>query len=222
MKNWLIIFITFSSLNAASVQHEVVFKGGISKFGYVTGMTADSIQFTSWSGAFEESITLDSIMYIHNTKGKLFYVSDELWSFIARSLGRGGVITTTKGEFIPYYFLGEEMFMYNPKLVYYTPGSQNRQKIPLTEIHKIEIDFSLSESAAKKGFYLGSGISLLLYLSKFRALNQFYNFDKVFNEFNNVYPSSIVAFPLTTLGWIVYDFFRGDRELIISPRVDNR
>jgi len=103
-------------------------------------------------------------------------------------------------------FLGEEMFMYNPKLVYYSPGSQNRQKILLTEIHKIEIDHSISEYAAKKGFYLGSGISLLLYLSKF----------------NNVYPSSVVTFPLTTLGWIIYDFFRGDRELVISPRIDNR
>ena len=63
----------------------------------------------------------------------------------------------------------------------------------------------------------GAGLSLLAYLVQFKATKEFFNFSLVINRANELYSSTLIGVPLVTLGWVVYDFFKGQREFIYNP-----
>ncbi len=185
--------------------------------GYVSEMTHDSLKVIPASGGVQVSVALDTVLYVHNSRGKLFYLAPEIRKFFEKGLGRGGVITTVAGEEIAYRRLGRELFMFEPKLVYETKEKQQRHEIMLTEIHKVELDHTVSEYAVKKGALAGAGVTTVLFLLNFKAIKEFFNLSKLFKTATAAYKTGTTLVPLTTMGWVAYDFFRGERELILNP-----
>ncbi|MDP6457062.1 MAG: hypothetical protein QF551_02815 [Candidatus Marinimicrobia bacterium] len=217
MKFCLLLFVLKFTLAAAPLRHEIVFIGGELAVGRVSEIGEDTLRFQSRGSDEEQDILLDSVLYVHNNAGKLFYVSKKLRKFVNRATGRGGVITTVDGDEFPYTRLDEELFMYTPKLVYFASDTSLRQTVNLEKIHKVRIDHTLSEYAVKKGALAGTGLTVLRFLLNFKALKEFFNFSKVFNTAWGLYPDLVTHTPVISIGWLVYDYFKGERELILNP-----
>ena len=209
--------VFISTVATGTVRHKVILRGGDVITGYVTELTHDSLKIIPASGGLKTSITLDSVLYVHNSKGKLFYLSPKIRQFFEKGLGRGGVITTVMGEAIPYRRLGRELFMFKPKLVYQTKEEPKRHEILLMNIHKVRFDHTVSEYAVKKGALAGAGFTTVLFLLKFNAIKEFFNLSKLFRTGSSAYKTGTTITPLTTIGWVAYDFLRGERELILNP-----
>lgn len=217
MKFCFLVAVLSSSAANAIVRHEVILRGGESITGYVAEITHDSLKIVPASGGVQQSVNLDTVLYIHNSDGRLFYLAPDVRKFVDRGVGRGGVITTTSGETIHYHSLGEELFMIEPKLFYLTEEAPGRHEIPLTEIHSVRLDHTVSEYAVKQGAFAGAGITALGFFLNFKALKEFLNFSKLFKTATAAYKTGTTVIPLSTLGWVAYDYFRGERELILSP-----
>jgi len=209
--------VFISTVATGTVRHKVILRGGDVITGYVAEMTHDSLKIIPASGGLQTSVTLDSVLYVHNSKGKLFYLSPKIRQFFEKGLGRGGVITTVMGETIPYRRLGRELFMFEPKLVYQTKEEPKRHEILLMNIHKVRFDHTVSEYAVKKGALAGAGFTTVLFLLKFNAIKEFFNLSKLFRTGSSAYKTGTTITPLTTIGWVAYDFLRGERELILNP-----
>ncbi|MFQ6673953.1 MAG: hypothetical protein ACE5GH_04105, partial [Fidelibacterota bacterium] len=216
MKFFLPLIFSFVILQSSPLRHEVIFVGGGSAGGRVAAMEEDSLLFQPQGKATSVTIPLDSVLYVHNGKGKLFYVSAKLQSFIKKGAGRGGKMITVDGWELAYTDLRPEFFMYQPKLTFHTTDTHETRSIRLEEVHKITIDTSLSEFAVRNGFYAGMGISLLRFVVKFQSLGQLFDVARVAGNVSTVYPGALTLTPLVTVGWMVYDFLRGDRELVIN------
>lgn len=217
MKFSLLAMVFISTVATGTVRHKVILRGGDVITGYVAEMTHDSLKIIPASGGLQTSVTLDSVLYVHNSKGKLFYLSPKIRKFFKKGLGRGGVITTVTGESIPYRRLGRELFMFEPKLVYQTEEEPKRHEILLTDIHRVRFDHTVSEYAVKKGALAGASFTTVLFLLKYKAIKEFFNFNKLFRTGSAAYKTGTTIIPLTTIGWVAYDFFRGERELILNP-----
>ena len=143
MKFSIIFSILSLIMVKGEVRHEVVFRGGNIIRGYVSEMTHDSLKLIPDVG-LQTSLDLDSVLYIHNSSGKLFYLSPEIRNFFDRAKGRGGVITTIYGEEILYNRLGRQLFMFEPKIIYNNKDDQERITISLVDIHKVKLDHTVS------------------------------------------------------------------------------
>lgn len=216
MKFCVIFSILSFIMVKGEVRHEVVFRGGNIIRGYVSEMTHDSLRLIPEVG-LQTSLDLDSVLYIHNSNGKLFYLSPEIRKFFDRAKGRGGLITTVYGEEIFYNRLGRQLFMFRPKIIYNKKDDQERVEISLVDIHKVKLDHTVSEYAVKKGAIAGASLTTILFLIKFKAIKEFINFKKLFNAGNIAYKTSTTIIPISSIGWVVYDFFFGERELILNP-----
>ena len=217
MKFSVVLVLLVGVMARGEVRHKVIFRGGSAMTGYVSEMTHDSLKVIPSSGGRQVSVALDTVLYVHNSKGKLFYLAPQIRKFFEKGLGRGGIITTVGGEDIHYRRLGRELFMFAPKLVYETKEKPERHEIMLTDIHKVQLDHTVSEYAVKKGALAGAGVTTFLFLIEFKAIKELFNLSKLFNTANAAYKTGTTIIPLTTLGWVAYDFFRGERELIINP-----
>ena len=217
MKFSLVSVLLVGVIARGEVRHKVIFRGGSAMTGYVSEMTHDSLKVIPSSGGRQVSVALDTVLYVHNSKGKLFYLAPQIRKFFEKGLDRGGIITTVGGEDIHYRQLGRELFMFAPKLVYETKEKPERHEIMLTDIHKVQLDHTVSEYAVKKGALAGAGVTTFLFLIEFKAIKEFFNLSKLFKTANAAYKTGTTIIPLTTLGWIAYDFFKGERELIINP-----
>ena len=221
MRLFFIIWVQLTVfVQSAPVQHEIVFRDGKSRVGRVAEVGKDSLIFQPMSQATEITIPIDQILYVHNNQGKLFYVSQRLQDFIEKGVGRGGTILTTDGSTISYTNLGNELYMYNARLAYTRVDSQEKSYMELGDIHKIVLDRSLSEYAVRKGFYVGTGVTAIRFVLKFKSLKQLLDPSKLFNSAFDVYPGAVTLTPLITLGWVAYDFMKGDRELVIHSATE--
>lgn len=176
--------------------------------GRVVTITDNVLTFQAGDQRTVREMALDSVLYIHNGAGKLFFVSKRLETFFEKARGRGGLLETVDGRRMTFSRLKPEIFMYNPRVII-----DQDQAIPLERIHRIVVDRSLSEFAVRKGFYVGMGVSLLRFLVRFQSIRQLGRAPAYAIE---VYPGMVTLTPLATLGWVVYDFFYGDRELVIN------
>ena len=216
MKFFSISMFLACSLLSASVNHQVVFVGGESAVGRVVDIRGDSLYFQRQDQKSETVFSLKDILYAHNGEGKLFYISDRVRKFIRKSMDHGGTIVTIDGQKIPYSTLGDELFMYDPRLTYYTLDSNKKKYIELGSVHKVTVDHTVSKYAVWKGFYAGSALAAFSFLIKFKSLKQFYDLNTISTNASEVYPGLVTMTPIITIGWIVYDFFRGKREFLFN------
>lgn len=156
----------------ASPQHHVVFVAGRAEVGRVVTLTEDALVFQPEGQQTTREMALDSVLYVHNGAGKLFFVSKRLETFLERARGRGGVLVTVDGQGITFRRLMPRLFMVDPRIDFVAEGREDLWSLPLERIHRILVDRSLSEFAARKGFYAGMGISLIRFLLKFKSINQ--------------------------------------------------
>ncbi|MEE9166620.1 MAG: hypothetical protein V3U24_04040, partial [Candidatus Neomarinimicrobiota bacterium] len=212
MKFFLPSLFVVSCLYSAPVHHEIVFEGGETISGRVARITGDSLYFQPFGLPSQVAFSLEDVLYSHDGEGRLFHISQRLKDFIQKAVGRGGTITTKDGQVIPYVDLEDELFMHSPGLAFRVTDSDPKEHINLWSIHKLTVDHTLSEYAVRKGFYAGSGLALLSFLLKFDSFRQFLNFNKLYSNTMDVYPSAVTFLPLMTTGWVIYDLFRGDRE----------
>ncbi|MFQ6675432.1 MAG: hypothetical protein ACE5LH_03695 [Fidelibacterota bacterium] len=215
MKILLSLLAVWTVSRGAPFRHHIVFLGGETEPGRVVAMTEDRVKFQPLGQETVREVLLDSVLYIHNGEGKLFFVSEKLETFLERARGRGGRLVTVSGYEIAYGALRPQLFMYNPTISFAVSGLEGWVNIPLESIHRIEVDRSLSEFAVRKGFYVGAGISVIRFLIKFKSIRQLGRAPEYASE---VYPGLVTLTPLVTLGWIVYDYFYGKRELTINSR----
>jgi hypothetical protein len=131
---------------------------------------------------------------------------------------RSGQVTLTNGKVVSFDNMEEELRMYRNKL-YFTPKrSEERIPISIFNIHKLEMDFSpTAEFSVRRGFYAGLGGSVFYYLTRFKSTKQFLDFNLLYDRAFDLYPKAVTVLPLSTIGWLVYDFFFGERELVINP-----
>ena len=92
-----------------------------------------------------------------------------------------------------------------------------RKEIELRDIRSVYIDNSIAELAVKKGALIGLGITSVIFLSNYRAIKEFFNFSKVFRTGVIAYRQGVGFIPLTSVSYVIYDYFRGYREIIINP-----
>ena len=218
IKFFFLFNLLISSLLALPLRHEIVFLNGQTQAGRVVEFTRDTLIFEPQLQKVTVKVAMDGVLYIHNSEGKLFFISDHFWRYIDICKGRGGKIITINGQEIPYVYLrDEELRMYTPELIYYQEKDQNPHTIYLENVHKLIVDRSISGYAVRKGFYVGAGIALFRYLIQFRSLGEFLEFNLLYNRAYDLLPSTVVTVPLITLGWVIYDYFYEDREFLINP-----
>ena len=107
--------------------------------------------------------------------------------------------------------------MYNPKVVYKNVSDGLRKEIELRDIRSVYIDNSIAELAVKKGALIGLGITSVIFLSNYRAIKEFFNFSKVFRTGLIAFRQGVGFIPLTSVSYVIYDYFRGYREITINP-----
>lgn len=198
----------------ASSQHHVVSMDGRVEVGTVLTLTDEVLILQSRGQETPKEMALDGILYVHNGRGKLFYVSRRLERFIHRAESRGGRLETVDGKDVLYERLRPEFFMYRPAVNVIVEGGEEWERLPLDSIHRMVVDRSLSQFAARNGFYSGAGISLLRLMYKFGTNREL---SRIPTYVVDVYPGLVTVTPLAVLGWIVYDFFFADREVILNP-----
>jgi len=219
MKFFLTILFIGFNLISASVRHEVVFFSSETATGRVVEITEDSLYFQHQDQKSEIVFALKNVLYVHNGEGKFFYISNKLKKFFRKNESHGGIIVTLDRQNIPFVSLSDELFMYDPRVVYYAHDSQTKGHVDLENIHKIVINHSVSQFAVRNGFYTGITLSLFSFILKFESLKQFSNIDTVFNNAFDSYPGLVTLTPLITFGWVIYDFFRGKREFVLNPHL---
>lgn len=217
MKFFLFLLCALSSLFGVSHRHQVILINGDSFTGRVENIAADSIHFQPEGGGLSTVYPLEDVLYAHNGEGKLFYISGRLRGFIRKAAAHGGKIVTTTGQTLVYSRLEDELFMYRPRVLYITPDSEEKQYIELWSIHRIVIDRTLSTYAVRNGFYAGCGLAVLTFLLKFSSVKQFLDINTLSSNVLEVYPNAVTIIPLSTFGWVVYDFFKSDRVLTVTP-----
>ena len=216
IKHLVLMFLILFSFSKGAINHEIIFKNGSLEHGYIGKITHDSVNIVLKTNK-TTSFLLDSILYIHNTKGKLFYIDPEINNFFKKATGRGGFIRTIKNDTIYYKELQNQLFMYNPKVVYKNVSDGLRKEIELRDIRSVYIDNSIAELAVKKGALIGLGITSVIFLSNYRAIKEFFNFSKLFRTGVIAYRQGVGFIPLTSVSYVIYDYFRGYREIIINP-----
>ena len=112
---------------------------------------------------------------------------------------------------------GENKEDFNLLISMETSNSFSPCKILIIDIHKVKLDHTVSEYAVKKGAIVGASLTTILFLIKFKAIKEFFNFKKLFKTANIAYKTSTTIIPISSIGWVVYDFFNGERELILNP-----
>jgi len=217
MKFSLIILLAALNLSASEPEHQIIYLDGSSKTGWVAVIEHDYVTFRPKWQQLVHQVPLDSVFLIHNGEGKYFYLSKIFWKQINQILGRSGTIITVDGYEISFTDLGGEFRMYHPKFTYRTTNTFEKRSIPLDRVHNLHIDHTLSEYAVKKGGLAGTGLSILAYLVQFKGTKEFFNFNLLSNRANELYPSAVIGVPIVTFGWVVYDFFKGQREFIYNP-----
>tara|TARA_X000001036_G_C20693176_1_gene810210 strand:+ start:5639 stop:6322 length:684 start_codon:yes stop_codon:yes gene_type:complete len=216
IEHLILMFLILSSFSKGEINHEIILKNGSSENGYVSKITHDSVNIVLRSNV-AISLLLDSILYIHNTKGKLFYIDPQINTFFKKAIGRGGFIRTVKNDTIHYREFQNQLFMYNPKVVYENSSDGLRKEIQLRDIRSVHLDNSISDLAVKKGALIGLGITSLGFLLNYRAIKEFYNFNKVFRTGVTAYRQGVGFIPLSSVSYVIYDYFKGRREIIINP-----
>ena len=78
IKYLALMFFIFISFVHAKLDHEVILKNGNLEVGYVAKITHDSVKIVLKSTSNAYSILLDSVLYIHNSQGKLFYIDPKV------------------------------------------------------------------------------------------------------------------------------------------------
>jgi len=230
---------------AEDVRHVVVFTDGSTVIGLIDSLSEDSVYYYDFDTRQKSTLALKKVYYIYNDFNKLFYRSPSLLSHLDFLEERSGFVKTVDGRVYPYNRIKFDRHMRDPK-VYLDPTTDSIRVLNLLDIYSVSASHSVMELSVRKGFY--SSLGLFVLGTTMEILNDFRkNYPRgqpvgaalrllgaeIWDEGNDLLPKagfaglretgvtyqSLTFFvPLTTVGWMVYDFIFDKRTQYIRPR----
>ena len=223
MKHFFSIILTillFSSFGKPNdVQHVIVMNDGKSKIGLIDSMDYNTVHYFDIDEQKQISTNMQEIYYIYEDLNKSFYFSPSLFDRLDYAEERGGYVITVQNDTI---FYNQVKFNRNLKdplaLLYLRDGGFST--IPLLDLHAIRVDKTVIEHSVRKGARATSAaflISVYFHLkdSFSNATNYLPNF--VQTENGEQFQSITFIFPVTTMGWMIYDLIIDKRTNYIRP-----
>ncbi len=244
MIRYFFLFAAILSFSfSKDVKHIVVNLDGTSVVGLIDSINADSVFIHLENDTVHEATALSNIYYIYNSFGKLYYTSPNYEDRIQLIEERGGYLITTLGDTLPYTRIEIDQRMDQPYFYLSTIDNDLAHKISLFDIHLIRADASYMEHSVRRGFITGSCIilsgvmlqtlsnygdrrkSLSKEASLFQKLktmggalgSSVKNFIPGASSAGNQYQSLTLILPLSTIGWMVYDYYFDKRTHYFRP-----
>lgn len=228
-----------------NVQHIVMNLDGTSAVGLIDSMNTESIFITA-EGTVEQTIyPLKDIYYIYNSFGKLYYTSPNYEDRLNIIEERSGFLVTIDEDTIDYTSIEIERRMDKPYVYLTTEEKTLDHKLSLFDVHFIRIDASYMEHSVRRGCITGACIMLtglaMQTLSHYgdRKKNlpedatlfqksktmggalgtSIMNFIPGLSSAGQQYQSVTVILPLSTIGWVVYDYIYDQRTHYFRPLI---
>ncbi len=235
---WIFPVIILSCVLTARVNHVIIFYDGSSEVTFIDSMNSTTV-FCSDNDQTTE-FPLSSVYFIYNDFNKMFYKSPSLkirMDYIERY---GGLLTTIDLDTISYKQIKFNRAMSEP-MVYITTPADSFIAVPFLEVYRIDVDYAFMQESVKKGFFaslggilLTTGAQIFFEFLDIRQPGQ--NFaalrTAVWHQTKDLLPRAEIAglhqngvtyqsltflLPVTTVGWMVYDYFFEWRSNFFRP-----
>ncbi len=218
---------------------------GTSIVGMVDSMNSESVFITPENMNDQQSLLLDDIYYIYNSFGKLYYISPNYEDRLNLIEERSGFLITTSGDTLNYTLIEIDRRMDEPYVYLATNESDLGHKISLFDVHLIRIDASYMEHSVRRGCITGVclaltglGLQTLSYygdrseslptdasfFQKAKTMGgamgtSIMNFIPGLSAAGQQYQSVTLFFPVSSIGWMVYDFYFDKRTHYFRPLI---
>jgi len=246
MMRYLFLFLaTLTFCYPQTVEHITIKLDGSTVVGLVDSMNTDSVYITTVEDSTLSTIPLKKVYYIYNTFGKVFYISPSYEDRINLIEERSGYLITTMGDTIYYTNIEIDRRMDQPYIYLSYFDEELAHKVSLFDIHLIRTDASYMEHSVRRGCITGvclvmTGLALQTLSSygdkkenladdativdKAKTMGNALgasakNFIPGAESPGNQYQSVTVIFPISTIGWMVYDYLFDKRTHYFRPLV---
>ena len=243
LQSLLLFVATLTFCFSQEVKHVVVKLDGSTVVGLVDSMDIESVFITVENDSSQETIALNNVYYIYNSYGKLYYTSPSYEDRINLIEERSGFLVKTSGDTIQYTRIEIDRRMDKPYIYLSSADEELAYKISLFDIYLIRTDASYMEHSVRRGFITGTclvltGLALQTLsnygdksgnLPKDASLFQkvktmggalgtsVMNFIPGVSSAGQQYQSLTVILPVSTIGWMVYDFIYDKRTHYFRP-----
>lgn len=213
--------------------------------GLVDSMNTDSVFITTEEDSARSTSALKNVYYIYNSFGKLYYISPSYEDRINLIEERSGFLITIIGDTLHYTHIEIDRRMDQPYVYLSSTDDGLAYKVSLFDIHLIRTDASYMEHSVRRGFITGTclvltGLALQTLsnygdrrdnLPKDASLFQktktmggalgisVKNFIPGVSSAGRQFQSLTVIFPVSTIGWMVYDYIYDKRTHYLRPLV---
>ncbi len=208
-------------------------------------MNTESVFITPENDDKQTSLNLNDVYYIYNSFGKLYYISPNYEDRLNLIEERSGFLITTSGDTLDYTTIEIDRRMDEPYIYLASEDNELAHKISLFDVHLIRIDASYMEHSVRRGCITGiclvlTGLTLQSFsyygdrsenLSEDASLFQkaktmggamgtsIMNFIPGFSSSGQQYQSVTVIFPVSSIGWMVYDYLFDKRIHYFRPLI---
>ena len=242
IRNFLLctVFITFCFCQN-DVKHIVMNLDGTSIVGLIDSMNTESVFIAPEDRSEQQSILLNDVYYIYNSLGKLYFISPNYKDRLGLIEERSGFLITVEGDTLYYTAIEIDRRMDEPFVYLATSESELGYKLSLFDVHLIRIDASYMENSVRRGAITGvclvlTGLSLQT-LSNYSdgvpsdatfgtklyslgiALGQTISNFLPLNPPGTQFHSVTLIFPLSSIGWMVYDYIYDKRTHYFRPLI---
>lgn len=236
-----IILFSHSFLFSNYIQHVIIGLDGSSHVGMIDSMNTESVFISPNDSNEQKTLTLNDVYYIYGTNGKLFYISPNYVDRIDLIEERSGFLVTTSNDTIYYTTIQVDRRMDTPYFYLSSDEFELAHKISMFDVHLIRIDASYMEHSVRRGTLTGTGIILVgmllqsfsQYGTKSESLSDDATFGTKLNAFGgavsttitnfvpggNQYQSVTIFYPLSTIGWMIYDYIYDKRTHYFRPLI---
>ncbi len=203
----------------------------------IDSMGYEYIFFTRKDSVQLDSMKIKDTYYIYTDLNKIFHYS---WSFnenIQRMENRTGSLYTTNGDTLSFIDIKFYKDMITPE-IYIKKNAESSAFIPMLEVEKVEIDFSIISYAVERGFFYSFSLFII---STMLEINSEWNkgtrlFPAAANQFNDLMPmikdvglkdagatyeSLTSLIPLSVFGTMAYDVIKNKNQFYFTPVFKN-
>jgi len=218
---------------------------GTSIVGLVDSMSLENVYISPENDEKQINVKINDIYYIYNSFGKLYYISPNYEDRLNLIEERSGFLITTSRDTLNYTTIEIDRRMDEPYV--YLASSENdlAHKISIFDVHLIRIDASYMEHSVRRGCITGAcliltglGLQTLSYYgdrsenhpddaSLFQKAitmggalsSSIMNFIPGLSAAGQQYQSLTLFFPVSSIGWMVYDHYFDKRTHYFRPLI---
>ncbi|MFQ6678576.1 MAG: hypothetical protein ACE5D0_09700 [Fidelibacterota bacterium] len=243
MMRYLFLFMTITMCFSQEVKHIIVKLDGSTSVGLLDSMTTDTVFITTEMDSSQSTIPLKNVYYIYNTFGKLYYISTHYEDRIDLIEERSGFIVKINSDTLYYSSIEIDRRMDQPYIYLSSPDEELALKVSLFDIHLIRINTSYMEHSVRRGAITGTclmltGMALQTLFNygdrrdklpnnaslfqKAKTMGgaagaSIMNFIPGASSAGNQYQSVTIILPLSTIGWMIYDYIYDKRTHYFRP-----